>query len=66
LHKKIIKQNCLQKIACTVFLYYDGIKRWNMNFFREHRKAIVIIIGVSFLLWAAIPSLIAIIPMIRG
>jgi len=48
------------------FLYYDGIKRWNMNFFREHRKAIVIIIGVSFLLWAAIPSLIAIIPMIRG
>ncbi|GEM_PF-3848241 len=37
-----------------------------MNFFREHRKAIVIIMGVSFLLWAAIPSIIAMIPMFFG
>ena len=37
-----------------------------MNFFREHRKAIVVIMGFSFMLWAVIPALIAIIPMLRG
>ena len=37
-----------------------------MDFFREHRKAITIIMGVSFMLWAVIPAIIAIIPMLRG
>ena len=41
----------LSKIALFLFLYYDNIKRCSMEFFREHKKIIIGVIAVSFIVW---------------
>ena len=46
------------RIALKLFLYYDVVKRCSMEFFREHKKLIIGIIAVSFIVWTAGLSLI--------
>ena len=55
------------KIALDIFLYYNiPCGGFEMDFFREHKKIIVGLIAVSFILWTVGMGIMVLIPAFGG